>query len=134
RARRVRDHRHPGRDPPPRCLPAASPRDRVAALVKMRTLLALLALAGCAHAGASRPTCLVLSVGGADGVAHLGALAAIKQRRLPISCVVGSSMGALVGAIYASAPADDARLRFEALVRDYAETSAREARRNGLGL
>jgi len=76
----------------------------------------------------------VLSVGGADGVAHLGAIAAVKQAGVPISCVVGSSMGALVGAVYASAPTDDARLRFEALVRSYAAATESEARRNGLGL
>jgi len=108
----------------------------VAALVR---LAALLVLAGCAHGPArfdpaSRPTCLVLSVGGADGVAHLGAIAAVKQAGVPISCVVGSSMGALVGAVYASAPADDARVRFETLVRSYAAATESEARRNGLGL
>jgi NTE family protein len=108
----------------------------VAALVRLAVLLAL---AGCAHEPARfdparRPTCLVLSVGGADGVAHLGAIAAVKQAGVPISCVVGSSMGALVGAVYASAPADDARLRFEALVRSYAAATESEARRNGLGL
>ena len=112
----------------------------MAALVRIAgALLALAALAGCAHRPAAfdparRPTCLVLSVGGADGVAHLGAIAAIKQRGLPISCVVGSSMGALVGAVYASAPADDARVRFEALVRGYAAATESDARRNGLGL
>jgi len=108
----------------------------VAALVRLALLLAL---AGCAHEPARfdparRPTCLVLSVGGADGVAHLGAIAAVKQAGLPISCVVGSSMGALVGAVYATAPTEDARLRFEALVRSYASATESEARRNGLGL
>jgi len=108
----------------------------VAALVK---LAAALLLASCAHGPptfdtARRPTCLVLSVGGADGVVHLGAIAAVKQARVPISCVVGSSMGALVGAVYATAPADDARARFEALVRVYAAATESEARRNGLGL
>jgi predicted acylesterase/phospholipase RssA len=108
----------------------------VAALVR---IAALLVLASCAHEPARfdparRPTCLVLSVGGADGVAHLGAIAALKQAGVPISCVVGSSMGALVGAVYASAPGDDARARFEALVRNYAAASESEARRNGLGL
>ena len=109
----------------------------MAALVR---IAALLLVAGCAHGPppafdpARRPTCLVLSVGGADGVAHLGAIAAVKQSGVPISCVVGSSMGALVGAVYATAPADDARVRFEGLVRTYAAATESEARRNGLGL
>jgi NTE family protein len=109
----------------------------VAALV--RTAVALLLLAGCAHGPATfdparRPTCLVLSVGGADGVSHLGAIAAIKERGVPISCVIGSSMGALVGAVYASAPTQDPRTRFEALVRGYASATESEARLKGLGL
>jgi predicted acylesterase/phospholipase RssA len=108
----------------------------VAALVR---LAAALLLVGCAHGPARfdpdrRPTCLVLSVGGADGVAHLGAIAATKQARVPISCVVGSSMGALVGAVYATAPGDDTGSRFEALVRTYAAATESEAHRNGLGL
>ena len=108
----------------------------MAALVR---LAALLLLASCAHGPpvfdpGRRPTCLVLSVGGADGVAHLGAIAAVKQEKLPISCVVGSSMGALVGAVYATAPADATHTRFESLVRLYAATTEAEARRNGLGL
>jgi NTE family protein len=114
----------------------------MAALVRANALgraAALVILVGCAHEPgrfdpARRPTCLVLSVGGADGVAHLGAIAAVKQAGVPISCVVGSSMGALVGAVYASAPGDDARLRFEALVRRYADATESEARRNGLTL
>jgi NTE family protein len=112
----------------------------VAALVRLGALLgALVALSACAHGPPTfdpsrRPTCLVLSVGGADGVAHLGAIAAVKERALPISCVVGSSMGALVGAVYASAPGADAGTRFESLVRGYATATESEARRNGLGL
>lgn len=97
---------------------------------------AALALAGCAHRfdPQRRPTCLVLSVGGADGVAHLGAIAAVKQARLPISCVVGSSMGALVGAVYASAPEADTRARFEGLVRAYVAATEADARRKGWAL
>jgi NTE family protein len=101
-----------------------------------RAVLCLLVL-GCAHRGfdpARRPTCLVLSVGGPDGVAHLGALAAVREAKLPVSCVVGSSMGALVGALYATAPGDDTRPRFEALARKYEAETHAEARRNGIGL
>jgi NTE family protein len=110
----------------------------VAPLVSRAAALLLL-LAGCAHGPPTfdpsrRPTCLVLSVGGADGVVHLGAIAAVKQAGVPISCVIGSSMGALVGALYATAPAQDTRDRFQALVHDYVEASEAAAHRKGLGL
>jgi predicted acylesterase/phospholipase RssA len=92
--------------------------------------------AGCGHHGdrarATRPTCLVLSVGGPDGVAHFGAIAAIKEKRLPVAAVVGNSFGALAGALYAQAPAEDTGQRFQRLVRAYVSETERAARRNGL--
>jgi NTE family protein len=45
---------------------------------------------------------LVLSGGGARGLAHIGVLKVLEEMRVPIDCVVGTSMGALVGGIYAS--------------------------------
>ncbi|MCB1886246.1 MAG: patatin-like phospholipase family protein [Rhodocyclaceae bacterium] len=45
---------------------------------------------------------LVLSGGGARGVAHLGVLKVLEELRVPVDCVVGTSMGAIVGASYAS--------------------------------
>ncbi len=108
----------------------------------MRVVAAALAgalLVGCAHAPPRfdprvRPTTVVLSVGGADGVAHLGALQALDEAGVRVAAVVGSSMGALVGAVYASAPTEAAEPRFARLTRAYAEATAGEARRNGLGL
>ena len=46
--------------------------------------------------------CLVLSGGGARGAAHVGVLKVLERLRIPISCIVGTSMGAIVGAAYAS--------------------------------
>src|SRR5262245_28208097 len=97
------------------------------------------ATAGCAHSSSrfdpqARRTCLVLSVGGPAGVAHIGAIAAIKEARVPIDCVVGNSMGALVGSLYATAPADDVDARFRAFVGAYTDETRREAARNGFGL
>ena len=52
---------------------------------------------------AKRPKiCLVLSGGGARGAAHIGVLKVLEQYRVPIDCIAGTSMGALVGAAYAS--------------------------------
>ncbi len=45
---------------------------------------------------------LVLSGGGAAGIAHIGVLQALEENEVPIDYITGSSMGALVGALYAS--------------------------------
>ncbi len=45
---------------------------------------------------------LVLSGGGAKGLAHAGALLALEENGIPIDYVTGTSMGALVGAFYAA--------------------------------
>jgi NTE family protein len=45
---------------------------------------------------------LVLGGGGAKGAAHVGVLSVLEELRIPIDCVVGTSMGALVGGTFAS--------------------------------
>lgn len=45
---------------------------------------------------------LVLSGGGAKGLAHIGALKVIEEAGIEIDYIGGSSMGAIVGALYAS--------------------------------
>jgi NTE family protein len=45
---------------------------------------------------------LVLSGGGARGAAHLGVLRALERMRIPVDVITGTSMGAIVGAAYAS--------------------------------
>jgi NTE family protein len=44
---------------------------------------------------------VVLSGGGAAGVAHVGVLKALEERHIPIDFVVGTSAGALVASMYA---------------------------------
>src|SRR5205814_1860929 len=44
----------------------------------------------------------VLSGGGARGAAHIGVLKVLEEYRVPIDCIAGTSMGALVGAAYAT--------------------------------
>jgi NTE family protein len=44
---------------------------------------------------------LVLSGGGAKGMAHIGALKVIEKAGLPIDYVVGTSMGSIIGGLYA---------------------------------
>ena len=45
---------------------------------------------------------LVLAGGGAKGGAHVGVLKVLEQLHVPIDCIAGTSMGALVGGGYAS--------------------------------
>jgi NTE family protein len=45
---------------------------------------------------------LVLSGGGASGLAHVGVLKALEERGIPIDYITGTSAGALVGSMYAS--------------------------------
>ena len=45
---------------------------------------------------------LVLGGGGARGAAHVGVLKVIEQEQIPIDYIAGTSMGAIVGALYAS--------------------------------
>ena len=50
---------------------------------------------------------LVLSGGGARGFAHVGVLKALEQARVPVDMVVGTSMGAIIGGLYASGMSPD---------------------------
>jgi NTE family protein len=45
---------------------------------------------------------LALSGGGARGIAHVGVLKVLEELRVPIHCVTGTSMGAVVGATFAA--------------------------------
>jgi NTE family protein len=45
---------------------------------------------------------LVLSGGGARGAAHIGVLKVLEENRVPIDAIAGTSMGAVVGGLYAS--------------------------------
>lgn len=52
---------------------------------------------------ATEPTiALVLSGGGARGLAHIAVIEALEEYGIPIDIVVGTSMGALVGSFYAA--------------------------------
>lgn len=44
---------------------------------------------------------LALGAGAARGIAHLGVLRTLEKYKLPVDFIAGSSMGALVGALYA---------------------------------
>ncbi len=79
----------------------------VAALVAL-----LLSVTLFAHEG--RSVALVLSGGGARGLAHLAILEAIEEEGIPIDLIVGTSIGAFVGAMYSVGytPAEIRRIFF----------------------
>ena len=45
---------------------------------------------------------LVLSGGGAKGIAHIGVIQALEDNDIPIDYITGTSMGAIVGGLYAA--------------------------------
>ena len=47
---------------------------------------------------------LVLGGGGARGMAHLGVISVLQENNIPVDLVVGTSIGSVVGAIYADNP------------------------------
>lgn len=56
-----------------------------------------------APAYGKRPrVCLALSGGGARGYAHIGVIKALEKMQVPIDCIAATSMGAVVGGLYAS--------------------------------
>ncbi len=76
---------------------------------KMKTLPFMILLLLVLHAKAQDPepkeelkVGLVLSGGGAKGLAHIGALRVIEEAGVKIDYIGGTSMGAIVGALYAS--------------------------------
>lgn len=50
---------------------------------------------------------LVLSGGGARGAAHIGVLKYLEEHRIPVDAVVGTSVGAIIGGLYASGMSGD---------------------------
>ncbi len=95
----------------------------------MKKLFTLLLILFCAVAHAQekqRPKVgLVLSGGGAKGLAHIGVLKVLEENGVKVDYITGTSMGAIIGGLYASgytATELDSIFRevnTEALVQDY---------------
>jgi NTE family protein len=60
------------------------------------------ALGATANAPARPRVGLVLAGGGAKGGAHVGVMKVLEEMHVPVDCIAGTSMGALVGGGYAS--------------------------------
>jgi NTE family protein len=91
-------------------------------VLPLATLLAAALLCPTLHAEApARPRIgLVLGGGGARGAAHIGVLEVLEKLRVPVDCVAGTSMGALVAGAWA-AGLDPATMRSELSKADWAD-------------
>lgn len=67
-----------------------------------RALMIVLLLLPVSHASMSgrEKVGLVLSGGGAKGIAHVGVIKALEENGIPVDYVAGTSMGAIVGSLY----------------------------------
>lgn len=83
-------------------------------------------------AAAQRPRIgLVLGGGGARGAAHVGVLKVLQELRIPIDCIAGTSVGSIIGGLYASGMnPDEIELGIRAIDWDdlFRDDSAREQR------
>lgn len=72
------------------------------------------------------PLCLVLSVGAEAGLSHIGVIRAVRERGVPIDCVVGTSMGALVGGLFSANPNVDVSYTYRELASRYEQAARTE--------
>jgi NTE family protein len=73
--------------------------------------IAAITLASTLAAAAERPRVgLVLGGGGARGAAHIGILEVLRENRIPVDCVAGTSMGGLVTGAFAAGLSPDEML------------------------
>ncbi len=63
--------------------------------------LFLFFLLTCALPLSAQKVGLVLSGGGAKGITHIGVIRALEENNIPIDYVAGTSMGAIIGSLYA---------------------------------
>ena len=95
-------------------------------------VLALFLLLAGALSHAERPRIgLVLGGGGARGAAHIGVLRELERHRVPIDAIAGTSMGAIVGGLYASGMTTD-ELEDVVATLDWADALSDKAPRKDL--
>ena len=64
------------------------------------------------HSLNSQKVGIVLSGGGAPGIAHIGMIKALEENEIPIDYITGTSIGALIGGLYASGYSPDEMILF----------------------
>ena len=72
-----------------------------------------------AQPGPRKKVGVVLSGGGAKGMAHIGALKVIEEAGIPIDYVVGTSMGSIIGGLYSIGYTPE---QMDSMVRDRKST------------
>ena len=72
-----------------------------------RYFLILLFISSASIATWAQKVGVVLSGGGAKGIAHVGVLKALEENEIPIDYIVGTSMGGIVGGSYAAGMSPD---------------------------
>jgi NTE family protein len=60
----------------------------------------------------AQKTGLVLSGGGAPGIAHIGVIKALEENNIPIDYITGTSIGAFIGGLYACGYSPDEMILF----------------------
>lgn len=78
--------------------------------MKNKTLVILTTLFAAAVMHAESKVGIVLSGGGAKGVAHVGVIKALEDNDIPIDYVAGTSMGSIVGSLYSCGWTPDSML------------------------
>ncbi|MDL2320005.1 patatin-like phospholipase family protein [Alistipes sp. OttesenSCG-928-B03] len=68
----------------------------------IKRLFFLFVMLAAAPAASAQEVGLVLSGGGAKGLYHIGVIKALEENDIPIDCIAGTSMGAIVGGLYAA--------------------------------
>ena len=68
----------------------------------MKKLILIILVSIEAFAVQAQKVGLVFSGGGAKGLAHIGVLKALEENNIPVDYIVGTSMGGIVGGLYAS--------------------------------
>ena len=83
----------------------------------------LILFIGLTNLGYSQKVGLVFSGGGASGVSHIGVLKALEENNIPIDYITGTSMGALIGGLYAAgySPQEIEELFLSRQFKDWAE-------------
>jgi len=99
-------------------------------LAILASCLGLLAGAATAADEGARPRIgLVLGGGGAKGAAHIGVLRVLEELRIPVDCIAGTSMGALVGGTFATGM-EPAEIEREVRAIDWSRTVGGSGRRD----
>ncbi|MCK4677983.1 MAG: patatin-like phospholipase family protein [Bacteroidales bacterium] len=71
-------------------------------MVLKKVIVGFIFLFGFSYHSFTQKVCLVLSGGGAKGASHIGVIQALEENNIPIDCIAGVSMGAIIGGMYAS--------------------------------